>query len=313
MAAGAGEALVVDVEGTQVAATVHRPGAAAATGGAVVLGHGLGATADMGLGRYASAFAAVGLVAVTFDYRSFGASGGEPRRILDVGRQLDDWAAVVAATRRLAGVDADRVALWGTSFSGGHVFEVARRDGRIAAVSSQCPFTDGRAAFTDAARPPAASGDDTGLLARSWALARISALAVADQASALARRPPVRVAVFGPPGSTALLSAPDCAAGYSALVPPGSTFANDVAARIALQVPTYRPGRAAADLACPILAHVCDRDSVAPPAVAARVIGANPRAEVVHLDCGHFDLYQDPWVGPVLERQATFLAAATAP
>ena len=119
--------------------------------------------------------------------------------------------------------------------------------------------------------------------------------------------------MYGPPVSTALLTAPDCEEGYAALVPEGSTFANDVAARFVLQVPTYRPGRALADLAVPVLVHVCDHDSVAPAATAARYAAANPRAEVVHLDCGHFDLYRDPWVDQVRDRQAAFLAEATAP
>ena len=304
------EPLPVVVDGTVVAATVHRPDAAAATGAAVVLGHGLGAVADMGLAGYAARFAAVGLVAVTFDYRSFGASDGEPRRVLDVSRQLDDWAAVLAAVRGLDGVDRDRVALWGTSFAGGHVLEVARRDGRVAAVVSQCPFTDGLAAF--GSDRPDTGPDGPGVIGQVLATARLTGRAVADRLGAALGREPVRVGIYGPPGSTALLTAPDCEEGYAALVPEGSSFVNDVAARFVLQVPTYRPGRALAGLDVPVLVHVCDHDSVAPATTAARYAAANPRAEVVHLDCGHFDLYREPWVDQVGERQAAFLAEATA-
>jgi uncharacterized protein len=48
------------------------------------------------------------------------------------------------------------------------------------------------------------------------------------------------------------------------LVPDGQTVPNEVAARFALRVITYRPGRVAAKIACPILFCVCETDSVAP-------------------------------------------------
>ena len=35
------------------------------------------------------------------------------------------------------------MALFGTSLSGGHVIHVAAEDDKVAAVISQCPFTDG--------------------------------------------------------------------------------------------------------------------------------------------------------------------------
>ena len=70
------------------------------------------------LDAFAERFAAAGLAALVFDYRHFGASEGEPRQLLDVKRQLTDWRSAVAYARGLAGVDGDRVAVWGTSFSG---------------------------------------------------------------------------------------------------------------------------------------------------------------------------------------------------
>ena len=84
-----------------------------------------------------------GLAALVFDYRHFGASSGEPRQLLDITRQLDDWAAAIAFVRSRAEIDPGRVALWGTSFSGGHVIETAARDRQIAAVVAQVPFADG--------------------------------------------------------------------------------------------------------------------------------------------------------------------------
>src|SRR5438093_2188085 len=159
----------------------------------VILGHGLGATREFGLEPYARRFADAGIAALVFTYRHFGDSGGQPRQLLDIERQLADWAAALAYARSLDGIDSERIALWGTSFGGGHVIEAAARDGAVAAVVSQCPFTDGLAA-TRAASP------------RSLARAMVPALR--DELARIRRRPPVLVPLVGPPGSTALLTSP---------------------------------------------------------------------------------------------------------
>src|SRR5213082_1890740 len=112
----------------------------------VILGHGLGATREYGLEPYARRFSDAGIAALVFTYRHFGDSGGEPRQLLEIERLLDDWAAALAYARNLDGIDTARIALWGTSFGGGHVLVAAARDGDVAAVVSQCPFTDGVAA-----------------------------------------------------------------------------------------------------------------------------------------------------------------------
>src|SRR6266487_7056742 len=82
----------------------------------VILGHGLGATREYGLEPYAQRFADAGIAALVFTYRHFGDSGGHPRQLLDIERQLDDWAAALAYARTVEGIDGERIALWGTSF-----------------------------------------------------------------------------------------------------------------------------------------------------------------------------------------------------
>jgi fermentation-respiration switch protein FrsA (DUF1100 family) len=75
----------------------------------VVMGHGFTGTRDLGLASYASKFASAGIVAFTFDYRHFGTSGGEPRQLLSVREQLDDWRAAIAFVRQLPEVDPERI------------------------------------------------------------------------------------------------------------------------------------------------------------------------------------------------------------
>jgi dienelactone hydrolase len=242
----------------------------------VILGHGLGATREYGLEAFASRFADAGIAALVFTYRHFGDSGGHPRQLLDIDRQLSDWAAALAYARTLDEIDPARIALWGTSFGGGHVLIAAERDGNVAAVVSQCPFTDGLAA-TRAAHP------------RS--LVRAIAPVLRDQVARLRGKDPVMVPLVGPPGSAALMTSPDSEPGYRALVPAGAEFRNGVAARFLLHVGTHRPGRAAKKVSAPILFCLCDADAVAPADTAARYAATAPRAEVKRYPIGHFDIY----------------------
>jgi dipeptidyl aminopeptidase/acylaminoacyl peptidase len=105
----------------------------------VVLGHGMGAQKDMGLKRYGEAFARVGIASFIFDYRTFGGSGGEPRNWVSPRRHVEDWHSAVQHVQQLSDrVDNDRLALWGTSFGGGHVLVTAAKLGSaVKAVVSQ--------------------------------------------------------------------------------------------------------------------------------------------------------------------------------
>ncbi|WP_374729523.1 alpha/beta hydrolase [Caballeronia calidae] len=118
-----------------------RSGALAGLAGrpCVVMANGFGGTRDTGLLGFANAFADAGLDAFVFDYRGFGASEGTPRQDISVRRQRQDYDAAVAAARHLPGVDRNRIALWGTSYSAGHCIVVAAHDRRIAAVVSMTP------------------------------------------------------------------------------------------------------------------------------------------------------------------------------
>ena len=140
------DAVIDDVRipchGEQLAAYVYRPGVTPGDAPCVVMAHGFSGTRDDGLPGYAEAFRDAGFVVVLFDYRHFGDSTGEPRQLLSNARQLDDYRAVIEWARALDGVDPDRIVLWGTSYSGGHVLTIAAADARIAAVIAQGPYTD---------------------------------------------------------------------------------------------------------------------------------------------------------------------------
>jgi len=266
----------------RISAWLYRP---ATNGDAplLVMAHGLGAVRTMRLDAYAERFSAAGYACLVFDYRNFGDSEGQPRQLLDIGMQLQDWTVAVAYARTLLGIDHNRIGLWGTSFSGGHVIATAARLPGIAAVVSQCPFTDSIASL----------GTLSPLIR-----ARITALAVRDLIAARFGRPPVMVPTAGKPGEVALMNAPDAYPGYMRLVPSGTTLRNEVAARFFVKIVTYRPGRLASKITCPILFCVCETDSVAPSGPTRRYAATAPHGQVKLYPEGHFEIY----VGDAFER-----------
>jgi len=58
---------------------------------------------------------------VRFDYRGFGKSGGQPRRVVDGKAHVQDWLSAIDAISKRPEVDGQRLGIWGTSYSGGQV------------------------------------------------------------------------------------------------------------------------------------------------------------------------------------------------
>lgn len=245
----------------------------------MVMAHGFSATKELRLPAYAERFCAAGIGVLLFDYRHFGASDGEPRQLMSIGRQLEDWASAIAHARGLPGVDPAKIALWGSSFSGGHVIVAAARDGKVAAVSSQGPMMDGLAAALNIVR-----------YAGIGTMLRFTGAGLLDQVRALLGLSPVYVPLIAPPGQFAAMSSHDSDSGYRTITPPG--WRNQMTARVALQLATYRPIADAGRLPCPTLILVCTKDSVAPPGAAvATARKAGSRAELKEYDIGHFEIY----------------------
>ncbi len=97
---------------------------------------------DAGLLEYAQGFSKAGFHALVFDYRYFGLSEGNPRQFISVPAQRADWHAAIRCLRGHGDVDAQRIGLWGISFSGGHVIHLAAKDEDVRAVVAQVPAID---------------------------------------------------------------------------------------------------------------------------------------------------------------------------
>lgn len=119
----------------------------------VVLAHGYSAVKEQYLDKYAEVFSAAGINAIVFDNRNFGASDGEPRQEIDPWQQIRDYRHAITYATTLDEVDNDRVGVWGSSYSGGHVLVVAAIDRRVKAVVSQGSLVNGVENFRRLVRP----------------------------------------------------------------------------------------------------------------------------------------------------------------
>ncbi|WP_315771336.1 alpha/beta hydrolase [Rhodococcoides kroppenstedtii] len=279
--------------GTRCAAWLYRP-SDVTNPPIIVLAHGFAAFRELRLDAYAARFAAAGYAALVFDYRHWGASAGLPRRILDIGKQQADWEAAIEFAHCIDGVDTTRVVAWGSSFGGGHVLRLAARDRRLAAAIVQVPHVSGPAsAFAQSPR----------------AVARLIAAGVYDQIRAWTGRSPYRLAAVGRPGDNAMMTSPGA---YELVERMGDMreellAENDVAARVAVRVPFYSPGRHATAIDVPVLVQLAAHDDVTPIDVARSVARRIPKGEVRTYECGHFEPYLDPFFDTIVADQIHFL------
>jgi cephalosporin-C deacetylase-like acetyl esterase len=93
--------------------------------------------------HYAEHFVGAGFAVLMFDYRHLGASDGMPRQHIDPWRQIEDYRNALSFLETIPDVDADRIGVWGISYSGGHVLIIGAIDERVKFVISNIPVVDG--------------------------------------------------------------------------------------------------------------------------------------------------------------------------
>jgi dipeptidyl aminopeptidase/acylaminoacyl peptidase len=258
----------------------------------VIMAHGFAAERTFGLPPFAERFARAGMAVLLFDYRCFGDSDGQPRNLVNPFRHVQDWKAAITHVRALPGVDHNRIALWGTSFSGGHVVVAASRDPGIAAIVSQLPIMDSIPLFTR-------------LGPRE--MVRASTAASRDVLRKLTLRSPYYIPALGDPGTMACITTPGAKAGYFSMIPEGSTWKNECPARIGFTLALYRPITTARGVKCPALIIMGEKDSLHPPAPIEKAASTMSRAEFIKLPVGPFDPYAGEWFEKTVELETRFL------
>ncbi|MFT3923969.1 MAG: alpha/beta fold hydrolase [Myxococcales bacterium] len=265
---------------------------------ALVMAHGLSMTRDSGLPQYAERFAAAGLHVVVFDYRCFGGSEGTPRELVSAHKQVQDYHAALAFTRGLPGVDTERVALWGTSYSGGVATQCAYEDARVRALVLQVPNLDNAATAVFMALHLTRTAPLRGL----W----LCAQAVRDTAAALFGTSPVYVRAMGAKGAGAAYENDEAAGHVEAIR--GPSWQNRIALRDFTRLPLFRPIKHAKQLPCRVFVVAAERDDLTPVAPALRLAKLlGERAELHRYPVGHFAVYTGELFTEVVAKQTAFL------
>jgi fermentation-respiration switch protein FrsA (DUF1100 family) len=132
-----------DAEGLTLRGWLYLPDDPQAPVPTVVMAHGFSCVKEMFLDAYAKTFVAAGLGVLVYDNRNFGDSDGTPRQEVDPWGQIHDYRHAITYAASLPEVDASRIGIWGTSYTGGHVLVVGAIDKRVKCVVSQVPVVSG--------------------------------------------------------------------------------------------------------------------------------------------------------------------------
>jgi uncharacterized protein len=222
-----------------------------------------------------------GLGALVFDNRNFAASDGEPRQDIEPWAQVCDYRDAITFTGTLAEVDASRIGIWGSSYSGGHVLVVGAIDRRLKCVVSQVPLISGHC---NARR-----------LIRSDFIAAVQAQFDADRAARYAGKAPAMIPVVAEdPMAPCALATPDS---WRWFTETGKSRApawrNEVTLRSVEMFTEYEPGAYIEWVsATPLMLVVAAGEhlTVSDEALAAYNRALEPK-RLVLLPDGHFDAY----------------------
>lgn len=207
------------------------------------------------------------MAAITYDYRYFGESGGEPRQLINGIKQMEDLRAVIDYARNQENIDENKIVLWSTSAAGRYGIIIAAEDEKIAGVISQCPSLD--------------HGKDDKLIYQREGIGYFLKLfmhAQRDKGRSRFGLSTHFIPAVGKPGSFALLNAPGALEGYLSLMSNSEHFINGICGRSMLMLQGPDVAKVAENVKCPVLILVCEKDTTVSPdsyKKVAEILGVN--------------------------------------
>lgn len=265
----------------EIAVTVRKPDLSSAP--AIILCHGFCGIQEILLPAFAEAFTRAGFTTITFDYRGFGASGGERGRLVPA-MQIDDIVTVIdwAASQP----DITHIGLWGTSFGGCHVFAAAALRPIVKCVISQLAFADGEAVVTG----HLSTEEKTAFIATLDKMAAKKAATGKEMFVAITR-------VLNDDESKAFFDSHK--ADYPAM---------DVKIPFLTVQETlhYKPADNASLVACPVLVTVAGEDRVNPPEQGIALfdaVAAKNKKLHIEAEAKHYDIYSGPHFDNIIGLQ----------
>ncbi|MGB2721927.1 MAG: alpha/beta fold hydrolase [Rhodococcus sp. (in: high G+C Gram-positive bacteria)] len=260
------------VDGVEVAAVMTLPeGEQVMPCPAVFTAPGFAGVKEMLIPNYSADLAAGGVASLAFDYPGFGASGGDVRQHIDLPQQLRSFRAALDVLARDPRIDSERIAVWGTSMSGGHAIAVAAEDPRVKAVAAIIPFIH---------LTPTGNFE-------------LAPVIVRDALRRLFRRPGLTIPAAGRPGEVATMNS-DGAYEWSLEMARGAeNYRNEVTVASLPAMLRWSTRKAAARLTVPVLAILAESDTITPPVRVRKALSRVDGVEYVSYPESHFELFTD--------------------
>lgn len=250
---------------------------------AIVMAHGFSAPKEALLANFADRFAAAGFVVVVFDYRHLGASEGEPRGQIFPVEQIEDYRNAITWAGLQKEVDAGRIGIWGTSYSGSHVLHLGAFDRRVKAVVSQVPGVDGWA--------------NVSRLNRADNLPGVVDFIAADRVQRYTSGQVSYLPVVAPEGQPAALPTPESYDFFTQVVATSAPrWENRVTLESLEKLMEYNPSANISRISpTPLLMVVADDDRLTPTDLALEAYArAREPKQLVLFHGGHFAAYREP-------------------
>ncbi len=248
---------------------------------AIIMAHGWSAVKEH-LDRYATRFAEAGFAVLSFDYRYLGASKGEPRGQIFYKDQQEDYRNAITWVLHQKEVDAARIGIWGTSYSGAHVLMVGAFDKRVKAVVSQVPLVAAWEAYYAPLKP-----EDLAAEFNLYAKARNDFFETGQLSY---------VPVVAPEGEYSTIPVKEAHDWFIANMRPIPTWKNQVTVASQEDGLDYDPTPYVHAIApTPLLMIITDNDIITPTELEKKAFErAKEPKKLVVIPGGHFEVYQGP-------------------
>ena len=252
---------------------------------AIVMAHGFSAVKEMfRLSAYAERFEEAGFITLVFDFRFLGASDGNPRGQIISHEQQEDYRNAITWMSLQPEVDEDRIGVWGTSLSGGHVLHLAAFDRRIKVVVAQVPTID----------PVKQIVHRSG----KGGLEPLIGMLATDRTQRFKDGTVNYVKIVGLPGELSLLSVPDAYQAMTRNAAEAPNWINQITLESLENYIEYVP-TASIELISPtpLLMVLAEQDSLIPVELSRAAFDrAGDPKELQVVPCGHFEVYDtEPW------------------
>ena len=259
----------------------------------IVMAHGFSAVKEQGLPQFAERFAKAGFGVLLFDYRYFGSSDGEPRCQLFPLEMVEDYRNAITWVCEQPNVDADRIGIWGTSFSGGLAAYTGIVDKRVKAVVAQAPSLT-NPEFRRSMDP------------ERWD--NVAGFLLEDRVQRYKTGSVKYMKVVAPEGEPCILPGAETYEAYMALKSEAPNWRNEITLESLEKVREFDP-ISLIHLMAPaaLLVIAAEQDSLIPldTVKASYDRAADPKKLIVH-PIKHFDVYKDPWLTKVANEAITW-------